>query len=261
MMAYFTIFKIHFIKSLQYRVAAFAGFVTQLVWGLLWIMLFAAFYRSDPGAFPMTFDQMVDYIWIMQAFLNLFALWIFDAEIIESVLTGQVAYQLVRPIDMYAHWFASTLGYRLSRTLMRALPMLVVAFILPEPFRLSLPVQPLLFLVTFFLAFVLVVVFILVVYIAIFYFMNLAGVKVFVVSLGDFMSGGIIPLPFMPLWLQSLIAWTPFAYMQNVPLRVYSGHIRSWAVIWPQLAWILIFVLAGNYFMNRVLRRLVIQGG
>ena len=66
---YQALFRIRFANSLQYRSAAFAGMVTQFVWGMLEILAFRAFYQTDPTAFPMTFQQTVSYVWMQQAFL------------------------------------------------------------------------------------------------------------------------------------------------------------------------------------------------
>ena len=54
---YQALFRIRFTNSLQYRSAAFAGMVTQFVWGMLEIFAFRAFYQTDPAAFPMTFSN------------------------------------------------------------------------------------------------------------------------------------------------------------------------------------------------------------
>ena len=53
MKAYSALFRIRFINALQYRAAALAGMATQFAWGFMEIFAFAAFYRANPGAFPM----------------------------------------------------------------------------------------------------------------------------------------------------------------------------------------------------------------
>ena len=40
MKQYTTFFRIRFLAGLQYRAAAFAGFFTQLFWGLMEILMF-----------------------------------------------------------------------------------------------------------------------------------------------------------------------------------------------------------------------------
>ena len=51
---YLAFFRLRFSVGLQYRTAALAGIVTQFVWGSMEVLMFRAFYRSDPGSFPMT---------------------------------------------------------------------------------------------------------------------------------------------------------------------------------------------------------------
>lgn len=55
MKKYLSFFRLRFSMGLQYRVAAFAGLVTQFAWGGMLILAYRAFYRADPNAFPMTF--------------------------------------------------------------------------------------------------------------------------------------------------------------------------------------------------------------
>ena len=75
MKKYLSFFRLRFTMGLQYRVAALAGMSTQLVWGLMGILAFKAFYDAAPENFPMTFEATASYIWLQQAFLALFAAW------------------------------------------------------------------------------------------------------------------------------------------------------------------------------------------
>ena len=66
------LFKIRFINTLQYRTAAFAGVLTQFAFGLLYILLFRAFYAQGNVPENFTLDQMTSYIWLQQMFFVLF---------------------------------------------------------------------------------------------------------------------------------------------------------------------------------------------
>ena len=55
--------------GLQYRAAAAAGVITQFTWGFMELLVFRAFYQADASAFPMSFEAVVSYIWLQQAFL------------------------------------------------------------------------------------------------------------------------------------------------------------------------------------------------
>lgn len=139
MKKYYALFRIRFINGLQYRAAALAGFPTQFAWGFMEILAFSAFYRVNPDAFPMEFSHLVSYIWIQQAFLALFAPWGIGGNAIETIVSGNISYDLARPMDIYNRWFFETIADRVSRATLRCAPILIVVFILPTPFRMVLP--------------------------------------------------------------------------------------------------------------------------
>ena len=57
-----------------------AGLWTQIFFGLVMIMVYEAFYRSTDRPQPMTFPQVVSYVWLGQALLALLP-WNVDAEV------------------------------------------------------------------------------------------------------------------------------------------------------------------------------------
>lgn len=256
-----------FINGLQYRAAAYAGITTQFAWGAMNILLFHAFYKADPLSFPMTFPQMASYIWLQQAFLSLFMVWLVDNELFNSVSSGNIAYELTRPADIYGMWFARTLAGRVSKCVLRCMPILIIAFVLPEPWRLTLPptvLHGVLFLVTAVLSVIIVVAFTMLVYISAFYTVSPMGVRVVVATLTEFLSGALIPLPFLPDKLRKVLEFLPFGAMQNLPLRVYSGQIvgaELTAGIILQVFWCAVLLIIGYLWMKHALRRVVSQGG
>jgi ABC-2 type transport system permease protein len=267
MSSYLAIFRIRFANSLQYRAAALAGMATQFAWGFMEILAFLAFYRAKPSAFPMEFSQTVSYIWLQQAFLALFMMWFFEAEIFDSIAKGGISYELVRPIDLYWRWFVQSSANRLSKTVLRCLPILIVAFLVPQPLRMSPPPDGLsfvLFLISAFCSLCVVVAFSMLVYISTFYTLSPVGVRIISAVLADFLAGAIVPLPFFPQPFRSIAEALPFAAMQNMPLRIYSGNIVGVHAIWGigfQILWLVILVVIGRFGIKHALNKVVIQGG
>jgi ABC-2 type transport system permease protein len=111
-----------FIAGLQYRAAALAGIATQFVWGVMEILLYKAFYAENAAAFPMTFEALSAYIWLQQAFLALFMTWFFENEIFDTIINGGIAYELCRPISIYDMWFFRSMANRLSKAVLRCIP-------------------------------------------------------------------------------------------------------------------------------------------
>ena len=134
-----SMFRMKLLAGMQYRAAAWAGIATQFFWGFMLIMIYEAFYRSSDAVPPMTLEQTCRYIWLQQAFLHLTRMWAKDAEVLELIRTGGVAYELCRPVDLYGLWYARFLGQRLSGAALRCLPVLLVSCFLPAPYRMTLP--------------------------------------------------------------------------------------------------------------------------
>ena len=264
---YFALFRIRLVNSIQYRAAALAGIATQFAWGFMLILGFMAFYESNPYAFPMSLQQTVSYIWMQQAFLFIFMLWQYDNSIFESIESGHIAYDLVRPMDLYSRWFTTTTANRIASTLLRCVPILVVGFILPAPFRIVLPDNPLQMLafgVSMVLSMLVVVSFTMLVYVSAFYTIDSRGTRLIIATGGDFLAGGIIPIPFFPATFRRVVEFSPFGAMQNMPLRIFSGHIYGAALVqgmWLQVFWIVAFMLIGRFFIGRATRRVIAQGG
>ena len=267
MKKYWSFFRIRLVAGLQYRAAALAGVATQFAWGALLTLLYHAFYESDASRFPMTMEQLSSYIWLQQAFLAMFNTWAFDHEIFNSITSGGIAYELARPMNLYHMWFIKNLALRVARTALRCVPVLVIAALLPRPYGLLLPPDPLalcFFLITMVFGALLIVSFLMLVYISAFYTISPVGMRVMAATLAEFLAGSHIPLPFWPDWLRSVVELSPFAGMQNLPFRIYSGNIAGGELITGvllQIFWLLAFWGLGQAWMYRAQRRVVVQGG
>jgi ABC-2 type transport system permease protein len=267
MRKYMSFFKIRFIAGLQYRAAAWAGIVTQFAWGGMTLLMFWAFYQNGENSFPMEFSELSNYIWMQQSFLAMFMAWFFDNEIFDGIMFGNIAYELCRPIDLYAMWFTKNMAIRLSRVILRCLPILTVSALLPYPFNLTLPPNLLygvLFIISIFLGFFVLIAFSMLIYISAFYMLSPMGIRILATSVIEFFAGAVIPLPFFPEALQPIMYALPFASMQNAPFLIYTGHTTGFEVVRSillQIIWLVILLAVGRLLMKRALKKVVVQGG
>ena len=267
MSAYLSLFRIRFINSLQYRAAAFAGMITQIGWAAMEIFAFSAFYRANPSAFPMEISQTVSYIWLQEAFLILFGGLIATSNISEAIETGAIAYELVRPMDLYGRWACQFTAGRFADAGLRTVPILAVAFIAPEPYRLSLPPDIFTFaltLVSVALAVAVMAGFAMLVYVTVFYTLSFRGTRLVFGNLSMFLSGAIVPLPFFPAPVRAVAELLPFASMQNMPFRIYCGNITGVGAFWGvmlQVFWAVALIAAGRAALKKALKRVIAQGG
>jgi ABC-2 type transport system permease protein len=252
---------------MQYRAVMLGEIIARFAWGFTEILAYTALYRTGYVDFPMEISQTVTYIWMQQTLIVLFSVVFSDEEIYSTIANGTIAYELVRPVDIYGRWFCQSAANRVAFTILNCLPTLLVAFFMPEPFRLSLPINMghlFLFLLSIVLALCNVVSFAMLMYISLFYMMSQRGIKIMVTALTAFLSGGIIPLPFFPAPLLSVVRLLPFAAMQNMPLLIYSGSIVGLEAVKGiafQIVWLMILLLIGQLSMRHALKRVIVQGG
>lgn len=189
MNAYRAVFRLRLQMGLQYRTAALAGLVTQFFWGLMLIMLYDAFYSQATTQPDISFSQLVNYLWLQQAFLALVMLWFRDSELFNLITSGNIAYELCRPCRLYGFWFAKLAAQRLSAAAMRSIPILAVALVLPASYRLSLPANAAalaLFLLALIMGFLVLVAISMLIYISVFYTMSPAGSLLLLAVSGEF---------------------------------------------------------------------------
>ena len=255
---------------LQYRAAAFAGFVTQLFWGSIRLMILAAFYAAAEGPQPMNMVEVVAYVWLGQALLGMLP-WNTDADFKEQIASGAVAYDLLRPLDLYGYWYARTLAFRTATTTLRAIPMVAFAMLLLPAFGLAewaLPAPSVTaligFLVAILAAALLSTAITVLAHISMLWTLSGEGVDRILPSFVTVLSGMVVPLPLFPDWLQPFLSWQPFRGLCDVPYRIYSGNIpisEAANEIVFTLAWTVVIVWFGRYLLSRGVRRLVVQGG
>ena len=248
---YLAAFRARFQLMLQYRAAALAGFATQCWWGAIRIMVFAAFYGINAAAAPISLTDAVTYVWLGQALLALLP-WVADPEIGQAVRTGGVGYDRLRPVDAYGYWYARTLGWMLARALPRAVLMMVGAGIVLPLVGLGAwawrPPSGLAAALLFVPAFAL---------------MTALGAAV-LTPLVIVFSGSLLPLDFFPDGLRPFLHLQPFAGLVDIPFRIYFADLRDGAALQGlalQAGWTLVLIGLGRHAMDRMMRRLEMQGG
>jgi ABC-2 type transport system permease protein len=264
------LFRIRFINSLQYRTDALAGVVTQFGFGFMYVLLYMAFYRANPDAFPMTLPQTVTYIWLQQGLARLIMLGFGDrdsSEMTAAIISGEIAYELVRPADYFDRWACQIVASRCSGGLLRVVPMIIVAALLPAPYGLTLTGEApriFLFVLTSLLGMGVTVGITMLVNISVFYTLSPSGVRGLLALSTEFLSGFNIPIPFFPEPFRTVAELLPFGSMQNVPLRIFGGSLTGGpmlAAIGLQVFWVVVLWGAGRLAMNRALKKVIVQGG
>lgn len=261
--SYTAVLSARFRTLLQYRAAAIAGFGTQLFWGFIRIMIFEAFYRSTSSPQPMTFDHVVTYIWLSQAFLVLLP-FNADPDIRTMVRSGNVVYELIRPADLYFFWYSRAIAQRTAPGVFRALPMFIIAGLF---FDMQMP--PTLYstfswAISMIIAILIAAALTNLLNISMLWTISGEGLGALLSASAWLLCGITLPLLFFPDWTQATLNALPFRYIMDVPFRFYLAQIppeEIWQHLPYQLGWLIAFIGGGRLLLNRGIRKLVAQGG
>ena len=263
MRLYVEIVKLAFQRALAYRAAAVAGLLTNLFFGLLRAAVMVALYGARPDVAGISLAGAITFTGISQAIiavLNLFG----SYEVMNSVNSGEVAADLLKPYSYFGSWMARDFGRALLNFLLRGLT-LVAAYALI--FHISFPTgagQWLALAVALLLGWAISFSWRFLVNLAAFWSPEARGVGRFAFSLTLFLSGFLMPLRFFPDWFVSLCNLTPFPAMVNTIIEVYLGVISGPELLLAllrQLIWLVVLVAICQLVLRAGMRRLVIQGG
>ena len=185
----------------------------------------------------------------------------------DDVVKGNVAMNLIKPID-----------YRMS-LVVRAMGNMIYRFLMPGVFiwigleiykhkYLGMPVTEidniLLYLLSCVMSFLIFVMFDFCFGMIAFFTTYIFGLLMVQEALLKFLTGELIPLSFFPGAVQKVFDFLPFSSMVYTPVMIYLGKYNNKElafVLGRQAAWVIILYLLGSLIWKKVTRRLVVLGG
>ena len=248
---------------MQYRGAVLGGVICQIFFVLILVAVYRALYAGKPQ--PMPLQQITSYVWLQQAFFRM--LLASDPELLDKIRTGSIAYDLCRPVSLYGFYYTRILAQKMTGSLMRAIPMLIFAFLLPEGWGLALPASPeglIRSLAALLLGLLCVSAMENITMGFTMRTLDSRGMQAMLNLLMMTFCGNILPLTLFPDSWQRVMAWLPYAQLLDAPIRLYTGEKPPAAapgILLIQAAWTLALTGAGILFWRMNQKRMVIQGG
>ncbi|HEX7745414.1 MAG TPA: ABC-2 family transporter protein [Micromonosporaceae bacterium] len=248
-----------------YRQATVAGIFTNIVFGFLkcYVLLAVA---SGAGGLAAGYDrrQLVTFVWVGEGLLAVVLLWGWT-ELADRIRTGEVAADLLRPVEPVVSYLATDLGRAGYAVLTRLLPPVLVG---PLFFDVYVPRRwwtvPL-FLVSATLAVVICFGCRYLVNATAYWLLDARGPMVVWTLASGILAGLYFPLRFLPDWVYVTI-WlaTPLPSLFQAPLDVLlerdSGSIQV-GIVALQAVWAVVVLASCRWVQRRAERRLVVQGG
>lgn len=263
MRLFWEIFVLALRRQLTYRAAMWGGLVTNLFFGLLRAFVMIALYGDQTEVNGLTLHDAITYTAISQAtimFLGIFGWW----DVMESVNSGEVAADMLRPMNYLRFWMGVDLGRAVINLVLRGTPILLAYSLFVQ---LTLPHSPqhwLLWLSAMLLGWAVSFGWRFLINLSAFWTPNARGIGRFAFGIGLILSGFFMPLSLYPDWFRAFCEMTPFPAIVSTPLQIFLGQLEGpalWAAMLNQILWAIVLLVMGQLVLNRGVRRLVIQGG
>jgi len=259
---YFEVARRSFQRHLTYRVATLAGLFTNAVFGIFFSSVYRAFYQDGERGVvaDFTLPEILTFVWIGQSLLMLVYLWNWW-EVADSIRTGDVVSDLMKPMDFQLYWLSRDLGRASCHWLTRFVPTFAMGALL---FDLAWPGT----ISTWLAFFISVNLAILVSFgwrfllnLSAFWLLDVRGINTIAVLVLNFFSGLLVPIAFFPGWLRTVAEWLPFRAIVMVPVEVFLGQRTPQSALLIQAFWVVALWLLGQVVLNAAVRKLVVQGG
>jgi viologen exporter family transport system permease protein len=263
MRLYFEIARRGYRRYAAYPWATAAGVFTNVIFafmrGYILLALFDA--RDEIAGYDAT--QALTFVWVTQALIVPVYMWSW-VEVALRVRSGDIATDLYRPVDPQAYWLAEDLGRALYHVVFRGLPPFLVGALV---FELAFPDDALTwaaFALSVLLAVVVGFGFRFLSNLATFWIVDYRGIAILATLVATFCSGLLVPVRFLPGWLEAVVSVLPFVAMLQIPADVFLGELTGAELAGAlgfQAFWAAALLLSGRAVFAAGTRKLVVQGG
>ncbi len=186
-----------------------------------------------------------------------------DGDIEGRIRLGQISFDLTRPVDYPSQLMAAAIGDMIGK-----LPMMLVAFpVAMIAGELGVPASAAAgwgYAASLVLAWIVAMLLNLTIGLVSFWTLEMNGFRMIYTLIGNFATGALIPLWFMPDLLRGFIQLLPFQAIAFVPVSIYVGAPATgaiWSALLVQVVWVGILILGVRWIWSQAFRRTVIQGG
>jgi len=249
-------------RAYMYRINVVMGIVLTGITIYLLTILWKAAYGDRTDVDGVSIHQMLVYLTIANLQLRFLTPEV-DQEIEERIREGQIGFDLNRPLPYPFQLVAGALGQMIG-----LLPMLVVA--IPVAFifgELQAPTSVeagIAYVASLAIAWIVAVELNMIIGLVGFWTLEMTGFKMMYRLIGNFATGALIPLWFMPDLFRSIVQVLPFQAIAYIPVSIYVGNPAMGGILPAlvlQAAWAIALVFLIQLIWSRAYKQTVIQGG
>ncbi len=245
-----------------YRFNVFAGLLMTGLTIYLLTVVWRAAYAGQTEVDGVGIDQLLVYLTIANLQLYILRPEV-SGDIQARIREGQIGFDLSRPVGYPSQLVAAAAGDMIGvmPMVLVALPVALVVgeLRLPDSFGVGLAYAG-----SFLIAWLVAVQLNMLIGLVSFWTLEMTGFEMMYRLIGNFATGALIPLWFMPELLRAVVQVLPFQAIAFIPVSIYVGEPATgslWTALGLQLFWAGALVLVIRWIWRRALRHTVIQGG
>jgi len=267
MKVYFEIFKINLKMLVFYRRGFYISIILHPLILILYISLLNSIYANNPQKIILgyTCSQMIWYFAGISFFY--FLVWCTsDKELSESIISGDMAIRLIKPLSLMKYEFAKTLSVKVLGFIFEFVPICIIYIILVFPdfisptsiFKYAI-ISSFAFLLCFFMSFL--------IGITAFAWQSVNALQGLKNLLINFAAGAFIPIEFFPNSVQKVIKMLPFQYILYVPVQflLNKPETQNWIyfikVLINLTIWIIVFYILCKISLKLMVKKFSSVGG
>ncbi len=259
---YLAFAKKSFLNRSAYRFDHFMGILNTLLRIFIFWGIYTALYdgRNDVDGITL---MMVTTNFILSMCLDaIFA--VNDFYLPNRIHDGSIANELLLPISVSGRMLADNLGTTIFKLIYHFIPAVIVS-------ALFIGIQPpkniamlCLFVLSALLGYGVLWTISYAVQMCAFWLINVWSIVTIKNVFVNVLSGSMLPLWFMPAWMQKIMNFLPFSSIYFTPVQIYLGQLTYGEIMSKcalQLVWIILIYLIGTLLWKKGKKKLVVQGG
>ena len=260
---YTSVGKMSFLRFTAYKADIIIHFLTYPIVFVAFFFFISGVFSGRLGQTGYTVSQLLAYYsvgWMLRMINHHGA----DISIGQSILTGDIASLLVKPVDHHYYSLAEALGKAFGRILLYSLPAFLILSFFVKQFAFVWNAGLIRFLalslVGFFISFEVQY---LIGCAAFFFTVNHQIVWITDMTI-RLISGLVIPLSFFPHSVSRLLELLPFQYIYYIPIQAWIGKVDAHGFnmfFLTGLAWLAVLYLLGRGICLLGLKRFTVFGG
>ncbi len=267
---YFEIFKISVAERLTYRAdfifSTFVRFLPIVTQIFLWSAIFGVGTSHPVGTLnSYSYEDMVAYYlltMVARAFSSMPGL---SSGIAEDIRDGSIKKFLTQPIDLLGYLLWYRIAHKLVYYVFAFLPYAIVFYVCRQyfthPVSWEMGVG---FAVALIMSFLVGFLIESLLGLCAFWFLEISSLMFIYMMLNYFLSGHMIPLDWLPSWLNNSIGLLPFKYTAYTPCAIILGKYDNSTIVYEltiEFLWILALLAANRYAYFYGVRKYSAFGG